>query len=114
MSKVDYIHDHMETPNSKLADDINDSEYFVWIVKEVKRNPNLQPHGSGKGVTPIRQKVMEADDLYTTDQAADYLNMARSTVRDKYYNGNLRAKFYKNVWIMRKKDLDEFKEAQDE
>jgi len=32
----------MEKPDWELAEELDETIYYVWLVKEVKRNPNLQ------------------------------------------------------------------------
>ena len=40
--KVEYIRTRMEKPDWKLAEELDETLYYVWLVKEVKRNPKLQ------------------------------------------------------------------------
>lgn len=40
--KVEYIRNRMDKPDWKLADELDETIYYVWLVKEVKRNPKLQ------------------------------------------------------------------------
>jgi len=40
--KVEYIRNRMEKPDWKLAEELDETLYYVWLVKEVKRNPKLQ------------------------------------------------------------------------
>ena len=41
-TKVEYIRSRMEKPDWKLAEELDETLYYVWLVKEVKRNPKLQ------------------------------------------------------------------------
>ncbi len=40
--KVEYIRSRMDKPDWKLAEELDETLYYVWLVKEVKRNPKLQ------------------------------------------------------------------------
>ena len=38
MSKVDYIRTNMDVTDKELADELSESEYYIWVVKEAYRN----------------------------------------------------------------------------
>ena len=47
MNKPLYIRSHLDTPTEELAEQLNESLYYVWLCKEVARNRRLRPRSVG-------------------------------------------------------------------
>ena len=113
--RAEFIRANMEMPNEKISKEIDLSIPIIKMVKEAKRNNYMSPNKNRRpGVTPFRRKVTESENLFTVKQAQRYLSEAESNVRMWFSSGDIRAKKFKNVWLTRQKDLDEYKEAQDD
>jgi len=113
--RAEFIRANMEMPNEKISKETDLSIPIIKMIKEAKRNDFWAAYNNGgAGRSKLSELVEESENCYTTLQAADYIDMSESKTRKRFVAGTIRAKKFHNVWVARQKDLDEYKEAQND
>lgn len=115
--RADIVKNNLDKPTSDLADETDLNPPIIDLMKQVQDDPALQrdkqkaANSNAKENKPVNQfknHVKESDRLYTAKQAAEEIGKSRSSMYWMAENDKIRGKQFWNIWIFRRKDLDEW------
>jgi len=108
VSKPDYIRNHMLTPDYILAEQLDVTRFYVWICKEVKRNPDLKA-ANGKDSSVPASEIIEQGLLPVKDAARDS-KLSRETIIRAIHKDDIKARKVSGVWGVEPNSWEEFLE----
>lgn len=107
----DFIRSNFDLSNEELAEETGLPTRIIELYRKIDNNPELQGQGYKSGTKiEIKQAIREKEGVFTMSKAADYLDMAYSSLQRYISNGRLKARKINDVYMIREKDLLKLKE----